>query len=179
MLAKTPTIGIVLLSFNRFSITEKCIKSLYSINYPRFSIVVVDNNSADNSGEKLKENFPEITLLKSKINRGFCGGNNLGIRHCLAAKFDYIMVLNDDIEVESGLSIHTGPKKEYQYQKTCMSSPEKFTVIMIEPWSGMPVGIYPLFMGSESTGAISRRTGRNITLIARSNTPAAADACQE
>lgn len=71
-----------------------------SVNYPRYSIVVVDNNSADNSGEKLKESFPEIVLLKSEFNRGFCGGNNLGIRYCLAAKFDYVLILNDDTEVE-------------------------------------------------------------------------------
>jgi GT2 family glycosyltransferase len=100
MLTKTPSVGIVLLSLNRFSMTSKCIKSLLSVDYPKFSIVVVDNNSADNSGEKLKESFPEITLLQSKINLGFCGGNNLGIKYCLAAQFDYIMILNDDTEVE-------------------------------------------------------------------------------
>ncbi len=100
MLTQTPSVGIVLLSLNRFTMTAKCIRSLLSINYPRYSIVVVDNNSADNSGEKLKESFPIITLLKSKFNRGFCGGNNLGIRYCLDAQFDYILILNDDTEVE-------------------------------------------------------------------------------
>jgi len=83
------------------------------------------------------------------------------------------MVLNDDIEVESDfLSILV--------QKG-ISIPENLHVITGKIYCNhdrtlvwYAGGDLSLFMGSESTGAISRRTGRNITLIARSNTPAAA-----
>jgi GT2 family glycosyltransferase len=44
----------------------------------------------------LKTEYPEITLLKSQINLGFAGGNNLGAR---VAKGDYLLFINNDTEV--------------------------------------------------------------------------------
>jgi GT2 family glycosyltransferase len=62
---------------------------------------VVDNGSVDRSGHELKIQFPNIILIESEINKGFTGGNNLGIDYALQNGYDYIMMLNNDVAVES------------------------------------------------------------------------------
>jgi GT2 family glycosyltransferase len=54
---------------------------------------VVDNASTVHDAGELKEQFPSIHLIKSKVNVGFAGGNNLGIKE---AKGRYILLLNSD-----------------------------------------------------------------------------------
>jgi GT2 family glycosyltransferase len=58
-------------------------------------IYVVDNGSTDGSLTYLKK-LKYITLIKSKNNLGFAGGNNLGIKKALADKNDYIFLINND-----------------------------------------------------------------------------------
>ena len=41
-----------------------------------------------------------ILFVKSKINLGFAGGNNVGIRYALNSNFDYVWLLNNDTVIE-------------------------------------------------------------------------------
>ena len=59
-------------------------------------IIVVDNGSERDEAAMLRERYPDITVLRSDENRGFAGGNNLGIR---AATGDCLLLLNNDTEV--------------------------------------------------------------------------------
>ena len=43
-------------------------------------IIVVDNNSIDNSVESIRENFPEVILIENKKNTGFAKANNQAIK---------------------------------------------------------------------------------------------------
>lgn len=43
---------------------------------------------------------PQIVLIRSSLNRGFAGGNNLGIKAALAAGMDYVWLLNTDTVVD-------------------------------------------------------------------------------
>ncbi len=62
---------------------------------------MVDNGSTDDSLNALQEQFTgPVTFLKSEKNLGFARGNNIGIRYCLQQGCDYIMLLNNDTEVE-------------------------------------------------------------------------------
>ncbi len=58
-------------------------------------IVVVDNNSTDDSIKMLKENYRSIKQIELKQNKGFAAGNNVAIKQ---AKSRYIMLLNSDTE---------------------------------------------------------------------------------
>ncbi|MCR6638463.1 MAG: glycosyltransferase [Sporocytophaga sp.] len=58
---------------------------------------IVDNNSADNSVEMVKEKFPEFNLIENKVNYGFSKANNQAIRQ---ANGEYILLLNPDTVVE-------------------------------------------------------------------------------
>lgn len=90
-------LSIILLNYNGYKDTLECINSIKenekNIDY---NIVVVDNNSSDNSVEILSK-IDGITVIKRNINDGFAAGNNVGIKYSLDKfKSDYILLLNND-----------------------------------------------------------------------------------
>ena len=92
---------IILLNYNGYKDTLEAIKSLEKINYNDFKIVVVDNNSTDNSFNILKEEIKDKHyLIQSGKNAGFAFGNNIGIKFALEKGADYILLINNDTEVE-------------------------------------------------------------------------------
>lgn len=97
-------VSIIIVHYNTPELTINCIESIYSqtrnINY---EVIVVDNASTVHDAFDLKHKFPTIVLIKSSINLGFAGGNNLGIKK---AKGKYILLLNSDIILKEN-AIHT------------------------------------------------------------------------
>lgn len=76
---------------------ELCLKSVQAaIQNIDAEIIVVDNNSEDDSCKMVKELFPEVNLIENKTNSGFSKGNNIGV---LQAKGEYLCVLNPDTVV--------------------------------------------------------------------------------
>ncbi len=62
--------------------------------------VVVDNGSTDDTQEKLKNyQLPNMgyKFIKTNANLGYAGGNNYGLKHSLGEKFDYTVLLNNDV----------------------------------------------------------------------------------
>ena len=47
-------------------------------------IIIVDNNSQDGSVKVVKENFPNIHVVHSNVNKGYAGGCNLGAKNALS-----------------------------------------------------------------------------------------------
>ena len=92
-------LAIVLVNWNSFDLTRDTIHSLQKTNFQNYDCIVVDNGSADDSAQQLENTFPEIILLKSAINKGFTGGNNLGMQYALDKGYEFIMMLNNDVEV--------------------------------------------------------------------------------
>lgn len=94
-------VGIVLLNYNDASTTINCVRSVVEHNTYPAKIVVVDNDSTDNSVAILESYEAEtgnITLLKSEKNGGYACGNNVGIRYFAEdPDVDRIMVLNSDV----------------------------------------------------------------------------------
>ena len=89
-----------MVNWNGFDFTRSCLVSLSQVDFPDFSIILVDNASQNQEGERLKKAFPEITLIENQENLGFAGGNNVGIRFALAQGFSHVLLLNNDTEVE-------------------------------------------------------------------------------
>lgn len=100
------SVAIILINWNSLEVTSDCIISLKGIQYANYSIVVVDNGSADGSGKALKQLHPEIVLIESSTNLGFAGGNNLGFDYALAQAYDYTIMLNNDTLVEPDFLSH-------------------------------------------------------------------------
>lgn len=91
-------VSIIVLNWNGKAYLEKCLASLEKQTYSAIEIILVDNASADDSVKFVKERFPKVKIIVNNENLGFAAGNNIGIR---AAQGEYIMVLNNDTEVDS------------------------------------------------------------------------------
>jgi GT2 family glycosyltransferase/SAM-dependent methyltransferase len=97
---KPPRVSIVILNWNGLADTIECLESVRKIDYPNYDIIVVDNGSADGSPQKIRVQFPDITVMETGKNLGFAEGNNVGIRHALANGAEYVFLLNNDTVVD-------------------------------------------------------------------------------
>ena len=95
-----PRVCIVTLNFNGWADTLECIASLCNDTYPNKEIVVIDNGSTDDSVDRLRKAFPQATLIETRKNLGFTGGNNVGLQHALSSAAKYIYWLNNDTTSE-------------------------------------------------------------------------------
>ena len=92
-----PLVSIVTVNYDHTEVTCALLDSLRRITYPKVEILVVDNASPNDDPGILEEKYPEIHLIRSSVNLGFAGGNNLAVKQ---AKGAYILFLNNDTEVE-------------------------------------------------------------------------------
>ncbi|MFH1184740.1 MAG: glycosyltransferase family 2 protein [Chloroflexota bacterium] len=99
-MAEQNPVAIVVLNWNGFDDTVQCLTSLRQVDYPSFTVVLVDNGSDHDEGKRLGEMFPEVHLIANAVNRGFAGGNNDGMRWALANGFEWVVNLNNDCTVE-------------------------------------------------------------------------------
>jgi GT2 family glycosyltransferase len=96
---KSPRVAMIVLNWNGRDDTVACLRSLRSLDYPNYEVVMVDNGSIDGSVEAVKASFPNVAILETGENLGFAEGNNVGLRHALAHGADYALLLNNDTEV--------------------------------------------------------------------------------
>jgi GT2 family glycosyltransferase len=90
----------VVLSWNGREDTLACLRSLKSENVDS---IVVDNASSDGSADAVAREFPHAELIRSERNLGYAGGMNAGIRLALERGADAVFLLNNDVEVETGV----------------------------------------------------------------------------
>lgn len=95
-------ISVISVNYNGYELTCAMVDSLLCRVRSPLEIIVVDNGSARDEAALLQERYPNIKALRSERNRGFAGGNNLGIA---AATGDYLLLLNNDTEIEDD-SLH-------------------------------------------------------------------------
>jgi hypothetical protein len=89
--------AIVLVDYNGLADTRRCLESLSGQNA---DIIVVDNASIVDVQAALAGDFPNVHFVRSPINGGWAGGNNLGIMSALARGAELIVLLNNDTAVE-------------------------------------------------------------------------------
>lgn len=96
---ESPLVSIVTVNYDHPDVTCALLESLRHITYLNIEVIVIDNASPNDDPAIICQLYPEIKFIQSKVNLGFAGGNNIGIRN---AKGKYILMLNNDTEVGSG-----------------------------------------------------------------------------
>ena len=91
-----PKVSIIIITYNGKQLLEKCLESLFKINYNNFEVIIVDNNSTDSTIEFITKNYPSIIIIKLDSNKGFAEPNNIGTK---TAKGEYFLFLNNDTVV--------------------------------------------------------------------------------
>ena len=122
-----PLVYILILNYKNWQDVTHCLRSVFQLNYPRYSVFVIDNDSRNDSLEHLidwtkqsaseqpvpfhyftREEFErnfntgsicKLTFIQNHENQGFAAGNNLVIER-LKKEDAYIWLLNPDMEVE-------------------------------------------------------------------------------
>lgn len=94
---KKPTISIIMPTFNGMHHLKKCLPSIYKLPYPSYEIILVENNSTDETVAYVSKKYPKIKLVRAKENYGYAKGNDIGYHE---AKGKYIVFLSNDTRVE-------------------------------------------------------------------------------
>jgi GT2 family glycosyltransferase len=92
----------VMLNWNSYDYNAACIRSLKGSIYPFEKIIIVDNASADGSGERLEQEFPDaqMVFLRNSKNEGFAGGMNIGFRKAISLGAEMVFSINNDTEID-------------------------------------------------------------------------------
>jgi len=90
-------LSVIILNYNVRYFLELCVLSVQNaIQNIDAEIIVIDNNSQDDSCSMMKQRFPNVKLIENKENSGFPKGNNIGVA---VAQGEYICILNPDTVV--------------------------------------------------------------------------------
>ncbi|MES2733376.1 MAG: glycosyltransferase family 2 protein [Bacteroidota bacterium] len=95
-----PELSIIIVSWNTKQLLRNCLNSIYAQTkrHP-FEVIVVDNQSPDESAEMVRNEFKQVRLIANSMNRGFAAANNQGLA---VANGNYFLLLNPDTLVLDG-----------------------------------------------------------------------------
>lgn len=96
-------VSILIVNYNGRHLIGSCLESIYRQSFKDIEIILVDNGSRDGSGAYVKDLFRDVKVVFLPENVGFSGANVEGFKH---AKGDYILLLNNDVEVEKDCLHH-------------------------------------------------------------------------
>lgn len=90
-------VSVVVVSWNTRDILRGCLRSIFEqTKGVSFNVFVVDNNSHDGSPDMVRTEFPQVTLIENRENRGFAAANNQAIQ---MSSGRYTLLLNPDTVV--------------------------------------------------------------------------------
>ena len=93
MTEATPTVSILVISYNTRDMTLECLRSVVTETTVPYELIVLDNQSSDGSADAIAAESPNVVLLSADENHGFAKGNNIAAEH---AHGDYLLLLNPD-----------------------------------------------------------------------------------
>ena len=123
-------VNIIIVNYNSWEDILACIQSIFNSTHTNYQIFIIDNNSKDNSINKIKNSLSEsnksfvdidikdfqnnsfinqiekceVVLFKNHQNVGFGAGNNVALKFLITNRNDeYVWLLNPDTEVEKNV----------------------------------------------------------------------------
>ncbi len=92
-----PFVSVIILNYNGKYDIQECLDSVYNLDYENFEVIVIDNNSQDNSVHLIKSNYKNTNVIQLNKNFGFAEGNNKALPRI---KGKYGVLLNMDTLVD-------------------------------------------------------------------------------
>ncbi|MFX1444392.1 MAG: glycosyltransferase family 2 protein [Promethearchaeota archaeon] len=90
-------VSVIVINYNGQEHLKECFDSLYNQNYENTELILIDNDSKDNSVGFIKSNYDKVKVIQLNDNYGFAKGNNIAASK---AKGNYIVFLNNDTYVD-------------------------------------------------------------------------------
>jgi len=98
-------LSVIIVNYNVKYFLEVCLNSLFrALSGFNSEVIVVDNNSADDSCSFIRNRYPGVILIENKDNKGFSKANNQGVA---IAKGEYILFLNPDTVMPEDFFVKT------------------------------------------------------------------------
>jgi GT2 family glycosyltransferase len=98
--ARQPRVLVSVLNYKAVDDTVATVQSLRRQDYENFHLQIVDNASPSDCVERIRAQLPDVEIRVTENNLGYCGGNNYALRQGFSEGYDYVLVCNEDIEVE-------------------------------------------------------------------------------
>ena len=96
LLVNAPSVSVAVATRNRPDLLNRCLTSIYQLDYPDFEVIVVDSSSGDESKILIEENFGNVRYVRN-LTGGICTARN----RCLtAAGRRYLAFTDDDAVVD-------------------------------------------------------------------------------
>lgn len=105
---KPGTIGVVLVNYNGNKLTEECIDSILNQEKEKVSIFLIDNGSTQENQQELRARWadtPRVKMSFLAVNDGYTKANNNGLKKALDQGMEYVLMLNNDTQLQQN-SIH-------------------------------------------------------------------------
>jgi len=92
---RSGVVSVVLVNYRGAGDTITCLRAFDDVDWPRehLELIVVDNDSGDDSVQRIREALPSVTVIDAGSNTGFAGGCNVGVAH---ATGEYVGFINND-----------------------------------------------------------------------------------
>lgn len=88
-------IFVIIVTYNGMKWIEECLSSVLNSSIP-VSVIVIDNNSSDETVSFIKDRFSEVIVFGQTGNLGFGKANNIGMAYALNKNADFVFLLNQD-----------------------------------------------------------------------------------
>ncbi len=92
----TARVTVLVLNWNNERDTAECLDSLALQTGVALDVCVIDNASADGSGDALRVRYPQYAYLQTGANLGYAGGNNVGWQWAMERHAEWVLVVNND-----------------------------------------------------------------------------------
>ena len=90
-------LSICIVNYNVRCLLESCIRSILDHSEGmKYELIVVDNNSVDNSADMVRQSFSLAKLIVNKTNRGYARAVNQALKR---AEGEYVLILNSDTKI--------------------------------------------------------------------------------
>jgi len=87
-------LSIIIINYKTPALITRCLESIEDCNFKDLEVIIIDNNSQDNSEDFITKQFPKIKWISNSYNAGFGRANNIGVAE---AKGEFILLLNSDM----------------------------------------------------------------------------------
>lgn len=101
-----PEVAIIILNWNAAADTIDCIHNVAAFQQIQSQIWVVDNNSSDDSADRIAAEWPQVNLIRNSVNVGYAGGNNCALAEILEGDSEFVLLLNNDAHIDEENLLH-------------------------------------------------------------------------
>ena len=97
-----PRVAVVVPVHNDLARTTRFLDSFRQVDYPHYTIVVVDDGSTDGTAATLAEYYRHVVRLAGNGSLWWAGATNRGVRWALRHGYDFVLTINNDTQVAPG-----------------------------------------------------------------------------